>query len=103
MKPPDIIEITLKVVKVFKKLNIAYYIGGSLASSAFGVARSTLDVDIVADIKIEQASIIEELFKEEFYAEIEMKCPKFQFENPSCGDSDSGFYRNYGKQILPSE
>lgn len=72
MKPPDIIEVTFKVVKVFEKLNIDYYIGGSIASSAFGVARSTLDVDIVADIKIEQASIIEELFKKEFYAEIEM-------------------------------
>ncbi len=51
MKLPDIIEVTLKVIKVFEKLDIAYHIGGSLAGSAFGVARSTLDVDIVADIK----------------------------------------------------
>ena len=33
MKLPDIIEVTLKVVKVFEKLDIAYHIGGSLATS----------------------------------------------------------------------
>jgi len=48
MRTPDIIEVTLKVIEVFKKLKIAYHIGGSLASSAFGVARATLDIDIVA-------------------------------------------------------
>ncbi len=72
MKPPDIIEISLKVIRVFEKLGIAYHIGGSLASSAFGVARATLDVDIVADIKWEQASPIEESLKEEFYVDAEM-------------------------------
>lgn len=72
MKPPDIIEVTLKVVKIFEKLGIVYHIGGSLASSAFGIARATLDVDIIADIKLEQASHIKESLKEEFYLDIEM-------------------------------
>jgi hypothetical protein len=72
MKLPDIIEVTLKVVKVFEKLDIAYQIGGSLASSAFGIARSTLDVDIVADIKSDQASNIYENLKGEFYVDSEM-------------------------------
>jgi len=72
MKLPDIIDVTLKVIKVFEKLGIAYHIGGSLASSAFGIARSTLDVDIVADIKAEQASDIYENLKEEFYVDSEM-------------------------------
>jgi hypothetical protein len=72
MKPPDIVEVTFRVVKAFEKLGIAYHIGGSLASSAFGVARATLDVDIVADIKLEQASLIEESLKEEFYVDGEM-------------------------------
>jgi hypothetical protein len=72
MKFPDIIEVTLKVIKVFEKLGIAYHIGGSLASSAFGIARSTLDVDIVADIKPEQAPDISESLREEFYVDCEM-------------------------------
>jgi len=72
MKLPDIIEVTLKVVKVFEKLGIDYHIGGSLASSAFGVPRSTLDVDIVANIKPEQTSDISENLGEEFYVDSEM-------------------------------
>ena len=71
MKLPDIIEVTLKVIKVFEKLGIAYHIGGSLASSAFGIARSTLDVDIIAEIKPEQASDISENLREEFYVDSE--------------------------------
>jgi len=72
MKLPDIIEVTLKVIKVFEKLGIAYHIGGSLASSAFGIARSTLDVDIIAEIKPEQVSDIYENLREEFYVDSEM-------------------------------
>ena len=72
MRLPDIIEVTLKVIKVFEKLGIAYHIGGSLASSAFGIARATLDVDIVADIKPEQVPDIAENLREEFYVESEM-------------------------------
>jgi hypothetical protein len=70
--PPDIIDVTLRVVKVFEKLGIAYHIGGSLASSAFGVARATLDVDIVANIRLEHTSGVTELLKEEFYVDDEM-------------------------------
>ena len=72
MKFPDVIEVTLKVIKVFEKLGVAYHIGGSLASSAFGIARSTLDVDIVAEIKPDQASDIYENLREEFYVDAEM-------------------------------
>jgi hypothetical protein len=81
MKLPDIIEVTLKVVKVFEKLGIAYHIGGSLASSAFGIARSTLDVDIVADIKPEHASDVSENLREEFYVDSEMILNAIQKES----------------------
>ncbi len=67
MKTPDILEVTFKVVAALEKLKIEYYIGGSLASSAFGVARSTLDVDIVAEMNPDQAAALESLLKNEFY------------------------------------
>ncbi len=35
-------------------LGIAYYIGGSVASIAHGVPRTTLDVDVIADIRLGQ-------------------------------------------------
>jgi hypothetical protein len=43
-----------------------------LASSAFGIARSTLDVDIVADIKPKQVPYIYENLREEFYVDSDM-------------------------------
>jgi hypothetical protein len=72
MRFPDIIEICLRVVRVFEKFGIPYHIAGSLASSAFGIARATLDVDIVADIKYEQALKLAELLGGEFYVDSDM-------------------------------
>ena len=71
MKTPDILEVTLKVVKAFDNLGIEYYIGGSIASSAYGVARSTLDVDMVANMNLDQGQALEELLKKEFYVDID--------------------------------
>jgi len=72
MKPPEIVEVAQKLVKVFEELGILYHVGGSLASSAFGVPRATLDVDIVADIKPEQVIKVSDLLKEEFYVDPDM-------------------------------
>jgi len=47
---PEIVKALEPVVKTFEKLGVPYAIGGSMASSALGVARSTLDADIVADL-----------------------------------------------------
>jgi hypothetical protein len=71
MKQPDIIEVTLKVTRVFDDLKVDYYIGGSLASSAFGVARATMDVDIVADIAAGHVAEIEKRLKDAFYIDRE--------------------------------
>jgi hypothetical protein len=42
------------LLQTFKELGIAYRIGGSLASSLWGRARATLDVDLVAQLMPEQ-------------------------------------------------
>ncbi len=49
MNNPDILIATEPVVEAFERLGVPYYIGGSVASSAYGIARSTMDVDMVAD------------------------------------------------------
>ena len=46
-------RITLLVTQTLERLGIPYAVGGSLASSLHGVMRSTLDVDIVADRRLE--------------------------------------------------
>lgn len=50
MISPDILEATGPVIRSFTALGVEYYIGGSIASSAYGMPRSTLDVDLVADL-----------------------------------------------------
>jgi hypothetical protein len=72
MTSPDIIEIALKAVKVFETLGIEYFIGGSLASSAFGTARATLDIDIIAGVNPEHITPLIELLREEFYIDEQM-------------------------------
>ena len=62
MKTPDILQAIKPVVTVVEKLSIPYYIGGSIASSVYGIARATMDVDVVADIKLSQASSFHKLF-----------------------------------------
>jgi len=46
------IEVTLAVAAVLERLGIEYVVGGSLATSLHGIPRSTLDVDIVADLRM---------------------------------------------------
>ena len=44
------VEVTLKVTGVFEKLGVPYLIGGSLASTLYGMVRTTQDSDIVAEM-----------------------------------------------------
>jgi len=50
VSPADIIAALTPVVEAFERLRVRYHVGGSIASSALGVARATLDVDVVADL-----------------------------------------------------
>jgi hypothetical protein len=52
MKSPDILAAVKPVCDAFERLQIPYYIGGSIASSAYGIARATMDVDLVAILRI---------------------------------------------------
>jgi hypothetical protein len=38
------------VVEVLERLRVPYYVGGSLASSTHGIARSSIDADVIADL-----------------------------------------------------
>lgn len=56
------------VARVLQSLGIRFYIGGSVASSFHGAARSTMDVDLVADLSLENVGpFIGRLGKEEYY------------------------------------
>ena len=65
-------RITLLVTQTLETLGIPYAVGGSLASSVHGIMRSTLDVDIVADMKLEHIQPLVATLSKEFYADDEM-------------------------------
>lgn len=63
------VAVTLQVTEILEKLSIAYVIGGSMASTAYGRIRTTLDVDIVADLKPEHVQPLVAALKSDFYVE----------------------------------
>ena len=65
-------RITLLVTQTLEQLGIPYAVGGSLASSLHGIMRSTLDVDIVADMRVEHIQPLVAALSNEFYADDEM-------------------------------
>lgn len=66
------IEVTLKVTGVFEKLGVAYLIGGSLASTLYGMVRTTQDSDIVAEMRREHLQPFVSALQAEFYVDEEM-------------------------------
>jgi hypothetical protein len=46
---PESVSVHMLVLDVFERLHIPYLIGGSMAPAIYGVARSTLDADMVVD------------------------------------------------------
>jgi hypothetical protein len=68
----DATHITIFVTRTLEELGILYAVGGSLASSLHGVMRSTLDVDIVADMRLEHIQPLVAALSKDFYADDEM-------------------------------
>ena len=60
------------VVAAFDRLQIPYLVGGSVASTVYGMARTTLDVDLVADIPKGSVPELIKLLGSSFYADSAM-------------------------------
>ncbi|MFY9221981.1 MAG: hypothetical protein WAQ98_04910 [Blastocatellia bacterium] len=50
MSKLDVFAAIIPIIEIFNKLGIKYHIGGSFASSAYGVPRATAGIDLMADI-----------------------------------------------------
>lgn len=66
------IEVTLKVTDIFERIGIPYLIGGSLASTLYGMVRTTQDSDIVAEMRREHLQSFVSSLQDEFYIDEEM-------------------------------
>jgi hypothetical protein len=53
---PDLLIALTPVISVLHDLGVPYFVGGSVASSMYGMPRSTLDVDLVAELREEHVA-----------------------------------------------
>jgi len=72
------VEVTLKVTDVFERLSVPYLIGGSLASTLYGMIRTTQDSDIVAEMRLEHLEPFVSALQDEFYVDDEMIAESIQ-------------------------
>jgi hypothetical protein len=72
MSSSDIVQATRPLIKLLEQHSIRYYIGGSVASSAHGLPRTTIDVDIVVDLTHAHVEIIVEALQGNFYIDGEV-------------------------------
>ncbi|HUY89113.1 MAG TPA: hypothetical protein VMV10_10290 [Pirellulales bacterium] len=63
----DLVAALRPVVAEFQRLGVRYYLGGSVASSFHGASRSTLDVDIAAELDEANASRFVDALKSQYY------------------------------------
>ena len=63
------VAVTLQVTEAIESLGVPYVIGGSMASTAHGRIRTTLDVDIVADLQPAHVDVLVQALGEAFYVD----------------------------------
>jgi hypothetical protein len=63
----DLIAALTPVVHALDRLEVPFYVGGSLASSAHGVARTSLDVDLVAALEPDHVARFVTTLRDTYY------------------------------------
>lgn len=53
VSPEEAFQVVLEVTRVLDEIGVPYLVGGSLASSLWGIPRSTQDADLVVDLRVE--------------------------------------------------
>ena len=72
MQPGDPLTAVLPVIAAFDRLGVPYYLGGSVASSAHGFVRATLDADVVADLGPRHVAGLVESLQADYYIDANM-------------------------------
>lgn len=67
MSSSEMVAAIVPVVAVLEWLGVSYYLGGSIASSAHGIPRSTLDVDLAADLRAKHVVPLVEALQADYY------------------------------------
>lgn len=63
----DLVDALAPVIDALRTLEVSHYVGGSVASSFHGATRSTMDVDLVCELKDEHILQFIKCFGNDFY------------------------------------
>ncbi len=74
----DLLSVIEPVIQVFKQLDIPYYIGGSVTSSIHGIPRSTVDIDLIADVQPQHVRSLVKTLESAYYIDAEMMLEAIQ-------------------------
>jgi hypothetical protein len=106
----DIVRALAPVVDALEALRHRYRVGGSVASSALGVPRSTLDVDIVCDLSDVDVDPFVSLLSDAYYVDADMirdairRRASFNGSETRCrsvnGAMSSAFFRSSAKRSI---
>jgi hypothetical protein len=66
---PDLLAALEPVVDVLEGLGIRYQVGGSVASSLHGMARATMDVDVVAELEAAHVDALVRALEDDYFVE----------------------------------
>ncbi len=72
MNTSQILAAITPVVEALGQLGVPYHIGGSVASSIYGILRATIDVDLVADLRLEQVRPLVKQLEAAYYIDEDM-------------------------------
>ena len=67
MTDPDLLAALTPVLRVLGDLDVRHFVGGSIASSAHGVARASVDADVVAELAPAHVAPLVAALREAFY------------------------------------
>jgi hypothetical protein len=64
---PDLVAAVAPVLTALRDLGVRHYVGGSIASSAHGVARASIDADVIAELRPDHAEKLASVLRDAYY------------------------------------
>jgi hypothetical protein len=64
---PDLLAALGPLLDLLRRLGVRHFVGGSIASSAHGVARASIDADVVAELRPEHVDRLLSSLRDDYY------------------------------------
>jgi hypothetical protein len=72
MSQSRVLRAMFPVIETLEHLGVDYYIGGAVASLLHGAYRTTADVDIIAELRLEQVQTFVQSLQDTYYVDADM-------------------------------